>query len=126
MDAAAFAARLDLDVSALGICHACLSFVSMALDSGDERAVARELRRIAPDLWAEGLALPVHAALERARKQGDPDAAAAIAEVENLGARSAVVKAIVRRLGEDLCRIVDEQVARHFPAAEVRPLRGPK
>lgn len=126
MDATAFAARLDLDVSTLGICHACLSFVSMALDSGDERAVSRELRRIAPDLWEEGLALPVLAALERARKRDDPDAVAAIAEVERLGARSAVVKAIVRRLGEDLSRIVHEQVERDFPAGEVRPLRGPR
>ena len=123
MDASAFAARLDLDVSSLGICHACLSFVSMALDSGDERAVRRELNRVAPDLWEEGLALPVRAALERARKRGDPDAETAIAHVERAGARSPVVKAIVRRLAEDLSRRVHEEFAREFPAGTVLPLR---
>ena len=125
MDDAALAARLDLDLSAIGICHACLSFVSMALDSGDERAVAREIRRMAPDLWAEGLALPARAALERARKRGDPAAEAAIADVERLGPRSVVVKAIVRRLAEDQRRLVQEQLAREFPAAPVLQIRPP-
>jgi hypothetical protein len=125
MDATTLAARLDLELSAIGLCHACLSFVSMALDSGDERAVAREIRRMAPDLWAEGLALPARAALERARKRGDPAAEAAIADVDRLGARSVVVKAIVRRLAEDQRRLVHEQLARAFPAAPVLPIRPP-
>jgi hypothetical protein len=125
MDAAALAARLDLDVRSVGICHACLSIVSMTLDSGDERAISRETKHIARDLWEEGLALPVNVALEKARQRGDPDAAAAIAEVERLGARSAAVKAIVRRLAEDLRRLVHEEFERDFPKASVRPLRPP-
>jgi hypothetical protein len=125
MDAPAVAARLDLDVRSAGICLACLSFVSMALDSGDERAIRRETNRIARDLWEEGLALPVNVALERARKRGDPDAVPAIAEVERLGARSRIVKAIVRRLAEDLWRLAEEDLERHFPKAAVRPLRPP-
>jgi hypothetical protein len=125
MDVAALALRLDLDVRAVGICHACLSVVSMALDSGDERAIRRETNLIARDLWEEGLALPVNVALERARKRGDPDAAPAIADVERLGARSRIVTAIVRRLAEDLWRLAEEDLERRFPKAAVRPLRPP-
>jgi len=60
------AARLDLDVDDIGICLACLSFVSFAIDSGDTREIARATKKIAPDLWAEGLEQPVRMALKRA------------------------------------------------------------
>jgi hypothetical protein len=90
------AARLDLDVDDIAICHACLSFVSFALDSGDEREVTRWTRKIAPDLWAEGLEQPVRLALKRA---GAYDA---LAEVDRNGPYSRVVRAIVRRLAADL------------------------
>lgn len=119
------AERLDLDVYELGICHACLGFVASALDSGDEREIRRWVDRMTPDLWAEGLALPVRAALERARRRGDPDADAAIFAVEAHGARSLVVKAIVRRLAEDMQRRVREELAREFPEAPVLPLPRP-
>ena len=101
-EAAALAAELELDVDDLGICHACLSFVSFAIDAGDERKVAGSITRMAPDLWAEGLSQPVRLALERARKLGVANAAEAIAAVAESGPRSQVVRAIVRRLAADL------------------------
>jgi hypothetical protein len=101
-EAVALAAELELDVDDLAICHACLSFVSFALDAGDERKVAGSITRMAPDLWAEGLSQPVRLALERARKLGIANAEEAIAAVAESGPRSPVVRAIVRRLAADL------------------------
>jgi hypothetical protein len=92
------ARELDIDVDDIGICHACLSFVSFAIDDGDEREIRLWTNRITPDLWDEGLALPVKMALKRA---GATDA---LADVERNGARSSVAKAIVRRLAADLSR----------------------
>jgi hypothetical protein len=123
MDANALAARLDLELDAIGICWACLSIVSMALDSGDERAVRREVSRMAPDLWAEGLALPAGVALERARRRGDPDAEAALADIARRGARSRVVKAIVRRLAQDLSDRARVEIERGFPKGRVVPMQ---
>jgi hypothetical protein len=34
-EAAALAAELDIDVDDIGICHACLSIVTMAIDAGN-------------------------------------------------------------------------------------------
>jgi hypothetical protein len=101
-EAAALAAALGLDVDDLAICHACLSFVSFAIDSGNEHRVAGSITSMAPDLWAEGLAQPVRLALERARKRGVANAEGAIVTVEQSGPRSPVVRAIVRRLAADL------------------------
>ena len=101
-EAVALAAQLELDVDDLAICQACLSFVSFAIDAGDERKVAGAITRMAPDLWAEGLSQPVRLALERARKLGVANAEEAIAAVAESGPRSQVVRAIVRRLGADL------------------------
>ncbi len=98
----ALAAQLDLDVDDLAICHACLSFVSFVIDSGDEREVRSWTRRIAPDLWAEGLAEPARMALRRARARGVKDADEAIRLVEERGPRSSVVHAIVHRLAAEL------------------------
>jgi hypothetical protein len=93
---------LDLDVYELGICLACLSFVSFPLADGDEREVKRAIREFAPILWEEGLAEPVRAALERAGERGVSGAEEAILEVEHLGPTGHVVAAIVRRLAGDL------------------------
>lgn len=90
------ARQLDLDVDDIAICHACLSFVSFALDSGDKREITRATNKITPDLWAEGLETPVRMALTRA------GADEALAEVERNGPYSRVVRAIVRRLAADL------------------------
>ena len=96
------ASELDLDLDDIGICLACLSFVSMAIDRGDEREIRGELIRMTPDLWAEGLALPARLALQRARKQGVAGAEAALADIEKRGGRSLVAQAIVYRLAADL------------------------
>jgi hypothetical protein len=68
------AAELELDVHAIGICHACLCVVSVA-----------------------------------------------IADVEQRGARSPVVRAIVQ-LGEDL--LAEMRVPRRAPALQMRPANG--
>jgi len=101
-DSRELARELELDVHAIGICHACLCVVSFAIDNGDEAEIRRTVSSFAPDLWAEGLALPAQRALERARARGVAGAAEAIAHLEQRGPRSHVVKAIVRRLAEDL------------------------
>jgi hypothetical protein len=90
------AEQLDLDVDDLPICLACLSFVSFAIDSGDAREITSTVRKITPDLWAEGLEQPVKLALQRA------DAREALADVERNGPYSGVVRAVVRRLASDL------------------------
>jgi hypothetical protein len=100
--AEALAAQLDLDVDDLAICHACLSFVSFAIDSGDDREVTSWTMRIAPDLWAEGLAEPVRMALRRARDRGVPNAREAIRVVEDKGPRTEAFYAIVRKLAAEL------------------------
>jgi hypothetical protein len=91
-------AALDLQLDELRICEACLSFVTLPLDRGDEREVAQAIAHVAPDLWAEGLALPARLALERARAKGVPDAAEVLDELVLRGGRSRVAKTIVLRL----------------------------
>lgn len=115
------ASALDLDVEAVGICHACLLFVSFALDAGDELEIRRTVRSFTPDLWAEGLALPARASLERALQGGAADADAAIADIETNGARSRIAEAIVRRLGGDLLEGIHARTP-HPAEATVTPL----
>lgn len=91
---------LDLRLDGAGICLACLTFVAFPLDSGDERSARREARRMAPDLWAEGLELTAMLALENAKREGVERAEDAIEDVRRNGSRSAVVQAIVWRLAE--------------------------
>jgi hypothetical protein len=101
-DARRFVFELDLDVGRLPICLACLSFVSFAVDEGNPHKIAGATRRMTPDLWAEGLELPAWTALEDARDRGVDGADEAIADVLERGPHSAVARAIVRRLGEQL------------------------
>jgi hypothetical protein len=100
--AAAVARQLDLDLDDLAICLACLSFVACAIDVGDPDEVDSWTREIAPDLWNEGLREPVRMALHRARERGLAKSGEAIRSVENEGAQSLVVHAIVQKLGADL------------------------
>jgi hypothetical protein len=100
-DTLAMMLELDLDV---GICHACLSFVSFALDEGDPAEIARQLRCMTPDLWDDGLAEPALEAVRRACEFGVPDAEAALADLERRGGRSSVARSIVRRLAAELSR----------------------
>jgi hypothetical protein len=94
--------ELELDLH--GICHACLSFVSFALDSGDRAEIARWTRRMTPDLWHDGLSEKALAAVREARDRGVPDAAEALEDLERRGGRSIVARSIVRRLAEELSR----------------------
>jgi hypothetical protein len=96
------ATQLDLDVDEVGICHACLSFVSFPQRDGDERETRRATNEFAPILWDEGLEAPVRAALERARAAGVTQAEAASRDIDARGGRSITVKAIVRKLAADL------------------------
>jgi len=100
--AATLASALDLDVDAIGICHACLSFVSMALDDGDEREIRRQTQRLTPILWDEGLSVPLRVALERARTSGVEDAARAIEDLDRAGPRTSIARAVVRQLALQL------------------------
>ena len=100
--AATLASALDLDVDAIGICHACLSFVSMAIDEGDEREIRRQTFQLTPILWDEGLSLPLRLALEGARASGVEDAAQALADVDGAGARTTIARAVVRQLALQL------------------------
>lgn len=122
VQAADLASALDLDVHEVGVCHACLCIVSFAIDKGDERDIRRTVAQIAPDLWHDGLALPLRAALERARRRGVATAAAAIEEVERRGPRSAVVRAVVRRLAADLLAEMD--LPPHAPVVALAARRG--
>lgn len=109
-----FAERLDVSLD-VGICHACLSFVSMALDHGDEREIAHQLSCMTPDLWEEGLSAPAVDAAWRAYTAEAPHAAEALADLRARGGRSVVARAIVRRLAAELsdhARKENEQLRR--------------
>jgi hypothetical protein len=97
----ALAERLELDLEQ-GICHACLSFVSFALDDGEPREIARQVRSITPDLWREGLEEQALAAVARARTLGVPGAGEALVELELRGGSSIVARSIVKRLARML------------------------
>jgi hypothetical protein len=101
IDAAGLAARLEIDVDDVAICHACLSFVSIPLGRGDERGAARAAVRITPDLWEEGLAQPARLALS-GRDDGIPRAEAGLADLAARQGCSVTARAIVRRLSADL------------------------
>jgi hypothetical protein len=72
------------------------------VDSGDEADARQTTSKFSVWLWEEGLALPLRRALERARVRGSASAERAIADVDRRGGRSIVVKAVVRRLAEDM------------------------
>jgi len=88
------AKELELDLNAVGICHACLCFVSFALDDDSPHKLNGELRRMTTHLWAEGLAQPALAAVRGACERGVPDADVALADLEQLGAR---IRSVARR-----------------------------
>jgi hypothetical protein len=102
--ARAFAARVDVDVRQSNICLACLSFVSWPVGEGDGREALSWTRRLTPDLWDEGLPEYVLPLVREAVAAGVPDAERALADLEAKGARSAVARAFVLRLAEDLAQ----------------------
>jgi hypothetical protein len=93
----------------------------MALDFGDSGDVARELRQMTPDIWADGLSEVAIAAARRARDTGGQDADVALADLEERGGRSVVARAIVKKLAEELSRRVNT-TARVENAARGRSL----
>jgi hypothetical protein len=94
--ARAFVAQLDLSLA--GVCVACLSFVSFAVDDGDERDIARQVRAMTPDLWEDGLDVQAFAAVRAACQRGIRDGPLCLADLESRGARSPVAREIVLRL----------------------------
>lgn len=101
-DAKTLVDQLELDVMTSGVCLACLTFVAFPLDSGREREARGQARKLAPDLWADGLELTTLVALETARRYGVDGASKAIDDVARRGWRSPVVRAIVWRLAEQM------------------------
>lgn len=101
-EAERLAAQLDIDVDDIGICHACLSTVTFAIDAGSPHKIRGAVQSMTPYLWDEGLAVPARMALARARDRGVANAADGLRDVEANGARSRTARAIVRRLGADL------------------------
>lgn len=114
--AAAVAERLEIPFD--GICLACLSFVSSAVHTGDERDIRLWVRRMTPDLWHDGLG-EIALRYLGAAAADDAEAAAALADLERDGPRSAMARAIVFDLGrrlaaeEDGRRLVWEEVMRN-------------
>jgi hypothetical protein len=104
--AAALAERLEIPFD--GICLACLSFVSSAVRSGDERDVRLWVRRMTPELWHDGLD-EVALRYVGAAAADDAEAAEALADLERDGSRSAVARAIVLELGQ---RLYEDEKAR--------------
>jgi hypothetical protein len=96
------AGRLGLQLAELDVCYACLSEVAFPLDRGREEEAVRESARVAPDLWDEGLAVPLRAALAEARERREPLAAQAEAELTARGAGARIVAAVIRRLAAQL------------------------
>jgi hypothetical protein len=97
-------AGVEVDLDDATVCEACLSFVSFALERGDPKEVNRQLRIMTPDIWADGLSESaidwVHVACARGVRGAD----AARAELTLRGGRSAVARAIVRKLAEEQLR----------------------
>jgi hypothetical protein len=51
--AAALAATLQIGLHSPGVCPACISFVAIEIDHGNERRVAGQITSFAPLLWAK-------------------------------------------------------------------------
>lgn len=100
--ATTLAESLPIGLGSHGVCPACLSFVAFALDSEDERRVAGQVTSISPVLWGEGLDVTVRAALEVAARAGDDRAREGLRELDERRFRSAIFRAVVRRLALEL------------------------
>jgi hypothetical protein len=97
--AAALAERLEVPFD--GICLACLSFVSSAVHTGDERDIRGWVQRMTPDLWHDGLD-EIALRYVGAAAIDDVEAAEALADLERDGPRSTMARAIVLDLGRRL------------------------
>ncbi len=120
-EAEGLAARLDFGLGDPSICEACLLFVSMPLAHGDEAEVRRAVAYFRHALWDEGLALPLQAALQRARRRAVPDADRALADIAERGSRAAIVGAAVLRLAAEQAREITGSRARPGKVLDFRP-----
>jgi hypothetical protein len=102
---------LEIDYATVPICLACLTLVSFPLDLGRDAEARREAAELRRHLWEDGLAEPTRLALERACERAVDRAAEAMREIDRIGARSAVVTAIILQLAYAQ---VDEMRARHW------------
>jgi hypothetical protein len=100
--AAALATTLQIGLHSPGVCPACISFVAIEIDHGNERRVAGQITSFAPLLWDEGLGEVVRGELERLVRGGDEDARMALAELVVRRERSPVFRAVVRRLAAEV------------------------
>src|SRR3954451_19395739 len=107
------ARQLRVGLQSPGLCPACLGIVAMELESGGNRKIAGAITQIAPILWDEGFDVSVQVAIERAVRDGVPDAADAQRDFEKRGFRSTVFRAVVRRLAEEL----DSAIRRDYLAS---------
>jgi hypothetical protein len=100
--AVSLAATLELGLHSPGVCPACISFVAMEIDGGNERRVAGQITSFAPLLWDEGLGDAVRGELERQSRGGNATAGEALVELVLRRERSPIFRAVVRRLGAEL------------------------
>jgi hypothetical protein len=100
--AAAVAADLQVGLRSPGVCPACISFVAYEIERGNERRVAGQITSFAPLLWDEGLGDVVCAELRRQSGTGNDAAAEALEELAVRRHRSAIFRAVVRRLAAEL------------------------
>ena len=97
--AGSLAEKLSVGLGSHGVCYPCLGLVADELTAGDGREAERW---VVPTLWAEGLGITVTAAVERAVELELLDAAAARDDLKARGCRSAIFRAVVRRLAREL------------------------
>jgi hypothetical protein len=100
--AAAVAAELEVGLHSPGVCPACISFVAYEIERGNERRVAGQITSFAPLLWDEGLGDVVRAELGRQSGAGNDAVAEALEELVVKRHRSAIFRAVVRRLAAEL------------------------
>ena len=106
--AASLAEKLSVGLGSHGVCYPCLGMVAHELASGGGRAAEHW---VVPTLWAEGLGITVTAAVERAVELELFDAAVARDDLRARGCRSAVFRAVVRRLARELEQETQRAVA---------------
>jgi hypothetical protein len=99
--------------------------VSFALDDGEPREIARQVRRIARDLWDEGLADQALPAVRRALELGVADAREALLDLERNGGDGVVARSIVRRLAAELSRRTRTEMRLESIARDRLPLSPP-
>jgi hypothetical protein len=96
------AAALDVSLSSHGVCPACLCEIAWQREHGDKREQRHVYSVFAPNLWLEGLGETVRRALVVAAHDEVPGAAAALADLEARSLRSAIFRAVVNRLADQL------------------------